>query len=143
VLCECQFALAHLTCSSCVRLHMGDANLVSAVADTPKMMFCSICSQIMTPSVKNGRMVYLCNSEQHTGTQQGPQEVDAADDNICVYKVRWCENCVVRVVPHKFFTDFARVPILPSPPRPAFALRCSGSSQKAQKLRPRRSQRTK
>ena len=57
---------------------------VSAVVDTPKMVFCQKCSQIMTPSVDNGRMVYVCDSEQHKGHREIEE---ASTDNICVYKV--------------------------------------------------------
>ena len=57
---------------------------VSAVRDTPKMVFCPKCFQIMAPSVENGRMVYVCDSDQHSGKKEMEP---ATSDNICVYKV--------------------------------------------------------
>jgi len=63
------------------------------------MVFCPKCAQIMLPSVADGKMVYICQSDQHKrgahpneGDQQQsevPTEMQEAEPgNICVYKVR-------------------------------------------------------
>ena len=76
---------------------MAEEKRISVKADTPKMVFCQKCSQIMSPSVDNGRMVYVCESDQHRGQIEMES---AADDNICVYRV-----CIEAVL-HLLFLRF-------------------------------------